>query len=233
MPTVTLATFCHPPHAVKLHRPGALRAMVESHRYPFCEIIVVQQRCRGIQYDPFDYPARILESEDYYPQIFAEYGIKWPDPVLDELTHGSDAAHFWENHTMNHLIGLKEAKGDYIVFCDCDCKIIASDPHMSWVDKGIQILRGQRRVFCVSPNDGAGERAIQIMSQQVFMVEAARMRSEPIGMEWDGKFIHGGPFQEYYGMMEGRIGRVLTSQGLYRHVLSNKWRWWHFKPFDP
>lgn len=233
MPTTSLITFCSPFHLPILHRPNALKEMVESHKHDFCEIIVVHQRCRGLEWQPFDYPARIVESEDYYPQIFAEYGIRWPDPVLDELTHGSNASHFWENHTMNHLIGLKEAKGDYIVFSDCDCKIIASDPHMSWVEKGIQILSRRRRVFCVSPSDGARERDIQIMSQQVFLVEAARMRSEPIGMEWDGTFLPGGPFQEYYGMMEGRIGRILTTQGLYRHVLPNKWRWWHFKPWEP
>lgn len=232
MSRVTLVTFCHPEHLAKLHRPGALRNLVESHRHTFEEVIVVHQRCRGLECQPLDYPTRIVESEDYYPQIFAEYGIKWPDPVLDELTHGSNAAHFWENHTQNHLIGLKEAKGEYIVFSDCDCLIIASDPEMSWVDKGIQSLR-RRNTFCVSPSDGGRERRIQIMSQQVFMVEAARMRSEPIGMEWDGTFISGGPFQEYYGMMEGRIGRVLTTKGLYRHILPATWRYWHYNPYDP
>lgn len=229
MATVSFITFCHPYHLPMLHKPGVLRTMVESHQHPFSEVIVVHQRCRGLEYQPLDYPARIVESEDYYPQIFSEYGIKWPDPVLEELTHGPTSAHFWENHTMNHLIGLKEAKGDFIVFSDCDSKIIASDPRMSWVAKGIQILKGRRNIFCVSPSDGGGERAIQIMSQQMFMVETIRMRSEPIGMEWDGTFMPGGPFQEYYGMMEGRIGRVLTTKGYYRYVLPDKWRYWHTK----
>jgi len=104
---------------------------------------------------------------------------------------------------------------------------------MSWVAKGIQILSGRRNIFCVCPSDGGGERAIQIMSQQMFMVETARMRSEPIGMEWDGTFMPGGPFQEYYGMMEGRIGRVLTTKGYYRYVLPARWRYWHYKPWEP
>ena len=233
MATVSFITFCHPYHLPTLHKLGVLRTMVESHHHPFYEVIVVHQRCRGLEYQPLDYPARIVESEDYYPQIFSEYGIKWPDPVLDDLTHGSTSAHFWENHTQNHLIGLKEARGDYIVFSDCDCKIIASDPRMSWVHVGIQILSNRRNIFCVSPSDGGGERAIQIMSQQMFMVETARMRSEPIGMEWDGTFMPGGPFQEYYGMMEGRIGRVLTTKGYYRYVLSDKWRYWHTKEWNP
>jgi hypothetical protein len=235
MPTVTFATHCHAPHLERLHKPGVLKKIVDSHKYPFDEVLVVHQRCRGLDYRVIDdVPHYILESEEYYPQIFDEYGIEWPDPVLDELTHGPGAAHFWENHCLNHLIELKECRTDYIVFSDCDCLIIDSPRRQSWVSYGIRVLEQNRQVFCVSPSDGGDERMTQTMSQQCFLVETARMRNGPLNLRWNGKFdAPGGPFQEYYGLLEGRIGRLLTTYGLWRFVLGARFRYWHYNPWEP
>lgn len=233
--SVSFATHCHPPHLPKLHKEGVLLDILKSHAYPFSEVLVVHQNCRGLPYRAItEVEHRIIESEDYYPQIFSEYGIQWPDPVLDELTHGPGAAHFWEAHTQNHLIELKEAAGDYIVFADCDTKIIHSDPRRSWVGVGIEVLKRRKDVFCVSPSDGGGERLTQIMSQQLFLVDVERMRRGPLGLPWNGKFdAPGGPMQEGYGMLEGRICRLMVAQGTYRYVLPDSWRYWHSNPWTP
>ena len=233
MPTVSFATHCHPPHLERLHKEGVLLDILKSHAFPFDEVLIVHQNCRGIPYRPItEIRHRVIESEDYYPQIFAEYGIKWPDPELDVLTHGLGAAHFWEAHTQNHLIELKEATGEYIVFADCDTKIIRSGVR-SWVEEGIAVLRNNPMVFCVSPNDGANGRLTREMSQQLFLVNAGRMRAGPLGLPWNGKFdAPAGPMQEFYGMLEGRIGRLLAEKHWYRYVLSDQHRYWHYNPWE-
>ena len=229
MPTVTFATHCHAPHLERLHSPGVLLDILKSHAYPVNEIFVTHQNCRGIEYRPFDVPGvRILETEDYYPQIFAEFGIKWPDSVMDELTHGKGAAHFWEAHCQNHLIELKEATSAYIVFSDCDCKMIHQPEGQSWIEVGLHALKTRPDIFCVSPSDGGGERLTQTMSQQLFLVDAARMRRGPLGLSWNGKFdAPGGPMAEFYGMLEGRITRLMIAKNLYRYVLPERFRYWH------
>lgn len=233
-PSVAFITFCHPPHLPKLHKENVLRDILVSHAYPFNEIIVVHQRCQGIPYRPItEVDARVVESEGYYPGIFAEYGIQWPDPVADEWTHGPEAAHYWAWHCLNHLIGAKVARSDYIVFSDCDCKIVASDERRSWVTEGIAILERQRDVFCVTPNDGSPARRTQMMSQQLFLVNRERFMRGPLGISWDGKFIPGGPFQEWYFMLEGRIGRLLAAKNWWRYILSSTWRYWHSNPWEP
>ena len=235
MPTVAFATHCHPPHLERLHKEGVLLDILKSHAHPFNEIIIVHQRCRGIPYRPIaEVEHRVIESEDYYPQIFAEYGIKWTDPVADKWTHGQGAAHFWEAHVLNHLIELKETTCDYIVFSDCDCLIIESPETPSWVEYGISILEERPTVFCVSPNDGSDARYTQNMSQQCFLVNRQRMLDEPLNLEWNGKFdAPGGPMQEYYFMLEGRIGRLLTTKGYYRYVLRKEYRYWHYGDWQP
>lgn len=227
MPSVTFSTYCHPPHLPKLHKEGVLENIIATHNYPFDEIIVVHQRCKGLEYRPFGISVRLLETEDYYPQIFAEYGIKWPDPVADEWTHGPGAAHFWEAHCMNHLIVGKEAHSEYIVFSDCDCRMIKNGPP-SWIEIGIKELQRSQSNILISPSDGGGERSTQNMSQQLFMMRKDAFMELDWRQPWNGKFdAPGGPFQEYYHLIEGRIGRHLTSHNKYRKVLSDNWRYWH------
>lgn len=232
MSSVAFCTFCHEPHLPVLHKPGVLRRILETHQYPFTEVIVVHQRCRGIDVLPLDVPAKIYETEDYYPQIFSEYGIKQPDQVMSDLTHGPTSGHFWENHVMNHLIAGKVATAEYILFSDCDCKMIGNEPG-TWIDIGITLLEEQpTKILLVSPSDGAGPRYDQTMSQQIFLIRRDRFLNLDWGREWNGKFdAPGGPFQEYYGLAEGRIGRHLTNHDVYRYVLANNWRYWHYKPW--
>lgn len=241
MVTVSFITFCHPPHLPKLHREGVLLDILQSHAYPFNEVIVVHQRCRGIPYREIaEVEHRVVESEEWegenkdYAPILSHYDIPADDPVMDELTHGPEAAHYWKWHCINHLIGLLVAKGEYIVFADCDTKIIHSHPRRSWVEQGMGILNQRRDIFCVAPSDGGGERMTPNMSQQCFLVESARMHKGPLNLPWNGKFdAPGGPMQEYYGMLEGRIGRLMTTFGLYRYVLPDTWRYWHYNPWVP
>jgi hypothetical protein len=244
MTTVTLATFCHPPHLPKLHAPGVLDEMISSHRYPFDEVIVVHQRCRGLEYRPFDWPGvRIVESESH-PNILTEFGLPEDDPFADELTHGPTAPHYWKWHCINHLIALKEAKSDYIVFSDCDCLIIGSDPVKSWVEEAMEILEVYPQVLIVGPSDGGSmaeawldggrARLTQNVSQQLFIAERERLKKIDFNVPWHWeKLAPGGPFQEYYFLMEGRIWRYLDREGLWRAVLPDRWRYWHYNPWEP
>lgn len=235
MITVSFITFCHPPHLPLLHEAGELERMLTSHKHQFSEVIVVHQRCQGHVYRPFDTSGvRIVESENY-PDIFAEYGIG-DDPLADELTHGPGGKHFWRHHTINHFIGLKEAASDFIVFSDCDCYIKHSPDDRSWVAEGIDILQNHREVLIVSPGDGGDMHEAMIpqarltrnVSQQLFLCERERFRGVDFNLPWDGEFdCVGGPFAEFYVMMEGRIWRWMREHGLWRAILPDRWRYWH------
>jgi hypothetical protein len=231
MPSVSLVTFCHPPHLPKLHSPGVLDEMVESHRfYPFKDVIVVHQRCGDLPFAPVD--ARVLASE-HYPDILESFGINPDNPDAERLTHGPGAPHYWKWHCINHLIGAIEAIGDYIVFSDCDC-LITQSGEWSWIDEAFDQLARNPHAWMVSPSDGGGARMTQNVSQQLFMVERERFLTTDFDLPWNGKFdAPGGPMQEYYFMLEGRIGRYLTENGLYRIVLPDTWRYWHYNPWEP
>lgn len=237
MTCVDFVTFCHPPHLEKLHASGVLREMVDSHEHDFHRIYIVHQRCRGLPYKMImDVPHLVLETEDYYPEIFERYNIQWPDLVADEWTHGHNAPHFWENHVQNHLVGFEASRSPYIVFSDCDCLIWSQDPP-SWIERGIEILEEDERVLIVSPGDGGGElRLTQNVSQQLFLCDRLRFSAGVnLGLPWNGEFdAPGGPMQEYYWMLEGRIGRYMTANGLYRAVLPDSWaRYWHYSDWQP
>lgn len=240
--SVTFATFCHPPHLAKLHAPGVLRHIVTSHQTSFDEVLVVHQRCKGLEYRPITEIAhRILESENYYPQIYDRFHIDLNNPISARDCHGPDAAHWWVWHTLNHLITLEEAKSDYIVFSDCDCLIISSDAR-SWVDEAIDILQHYPDVLIVGPSDGGSmaekripeARLTRNVSQQLFIANRERLKA----MDWDIPFnwektAPGGPFQEFYHLAEGRIWRYLDKNGLWRAILPDRWRYWHSNPWTP
>ena len=151
--TVDFVTFCHPGDIHELHKPGILAKMVASHRHLFDSVIVVHQRCKGIEYRPFDHPCRIVESESH-PDILTEFDVPEHDEKADEWTHGPTAAHYWKWHVINHLIGLKVSGADHVVFSDCDCVIRNSDMDRSWVEEGINILNAYPKVLIVGPGDG-------------------------------------------------------------------------------
>jgi len=238
MPTVAFVTYCHPPHLLRLHVPGVLEEIIASHKYPFDEIVVVHQNCRGLEYSPVKDPSvRVLESEDYHPGILAEFGIPEEDAIAEELSGGEDQPRHWKWQTINHLIGLKEATSDYVVFSDCDCLLIKSSPKRSWVEEGIGILRKYPKVLIVSPSDGGSIREDVIpeafltrnASQQLFIAERERFSKIDFNVPWDGKKkAPGDPFEAFYVLMEGRIWRYLDKYKLWRAFLPNTWRYWHY-----
>lgn len=233
MVNVTLATYCHAPHLAKLHAPGVLKELVDSHAYHFSEVIVVHQRCKGITFRQIsEVPHRVIFTEDY-PDILASFGINPNNKEADYYTHGPTASHFWVWHVLNHLCAAIECTTPYIVFSDCDCLIIQSGA-WSWIEEGLKRLQGDPVIWMISPNDGSDGRLTQNVSQQLFMVERERFLRVDFDLPWNGKFdAPGGPMQEYYFMLEGRIGRYLTANGLYRHVLPMPWRYWHYNPWEP
>ena len=136
MTTVALVTFVHPPRYVeRIHEPGVLRALVESHNWQFSEIVVIHQRCKAEDYLPFDVQCRtvdLLESE--FDDLLCRRGVNPHNPRADELSHGPGGAHFWRHHLVNHLRGLEVTSSDYIVFSDCDAKIVSQPLERSWIE---------------------------------------------------------------------------------------------------
>lgn len=235
-------TFCHWRDYERLAAPGELKMRVGTHKYPFKDVIVVKQRLRavpGAENVQFPDATRVVESEDY-PDILREYGLPEEDAQADEKTHGPSAPHYWKWHCINHLIGLNVATAEYVVFSDSDCRILASHPSMSWVEAGMRVLSQRREVLIVAPSDGGSmaERRVKVgniplrltqnVSQQMFMCERERLKGIDFNIPWNWEFTApGGPFQEYYYMLEGRIWRYMHHNGLYRALLPDQWRYWH------
>jgi hypothetical protein len=183
----------------------------------------------------FPYASMELESEDY-PDILTKYKIPEDDPIADEMTHGSTAPHYWRWHCINHLIGLDVSRAIYVVFSDADCRIKESPPGRSWVDEGIKLLEKYNDILIVSPSDGGhmaekrigSVRLTQNVSQQVFLCNRIRLNRIDFAIPWNWEYTApGGPFQEYYYMLEGRMWRYMHKHGLYRAILPKQWRYWH------
>ena len=224
-PTVSYATFCCPKD-----RERALenvKAHAASHGYDFMEKIMVFQRCEYKQI-PYFYSLHIREQE--YPSILNGVGVKYPDEVLSELTHGWGAPHYFGHHICNHVVASKHASGDYLVFADADCYVKDQPAGSSWIDLGIKILESDPSVFVVSPSDGRPNPGKdRMMSQQMFLINRKRFL-EMEYIPWDGKFIEGGPFQEFYGLWEGFCYRYMVKHNLYRYLLPKEIsRWWHLE----
>ena len=234
--SVDFITFCCPKDIHRLYVSGELESRVRSHGYNFQYAHVIRQRCADIEIAEYipQLPHLIHRSEDH-PNILSEFGIPENDLIADHWTHGPNAAHYWKWHVINHLIGLKVSTADYIVFSDCDCRI-KSQPD-SWVNKGIDLLHRFPKILIVSPSDGGhmaesmlpgGVRLTQNVSQQVFLCERERLKSIDFNVPWNWEFTApGGPMQEYYYMLEGRIWRYMHHNSLYRAILPKQWRYWH------
>jgi len=231
-PTVAYGTFCCKKDKDRAHENFLVH--IQSHNLSFDEVFFVHQRCAGELrvfldrskiHQHYDQPW--IVDEDYGP-ILSSFGIQYPDPILDELTHGWGAPHFWAHHMVNHLTILRRATTDYIAFADADCHMKDQPERESWIEKGIRILESDPSVFVISPNDGGPERRESIMSQQMFLVNRKRfLGMEFIPLDKEKHWIDGGPFQEYYGLLEGWIGRYMTKNNLHRYVLPSQWRYWH------
>lgn len=236
MPKVDLITFVWKGDVARLAVPGELGRRVKSHEYPFDNVILVKQRLRDELDFHFNFPdaTMVVESEDF-PTILEDYKIKPDQPIADDMTHGPTALHYWKWHVINHLIGLTVSKADYVVFSDADCRI-QHQPMRSWVDKGIEVLNRYNEVLIVGPSDGGtmAERRIgnlrltQNISQQMFICNRLRLSSIDFDVPWNWEFTApGGPMQEYYYMMEGRLWRYMHHNNLWRAILPEQWRYWH------
>jgi len=244
--TTAFVTFCHPPrYASKLHQPGVLRAMVRSHQWLFDDVVVIHNQCKAGDYQPFDVPVRTIDlpREEFDPLL-----ERWKvDPVnehCEEITHGEGAPHWWKVHVVNHLRGLEAVDTDYIVFADCDTHM-RRQPEAGpvWIQVGIAILQNRPDVLIVSPGDGGqaggssaeggqwsdGTRLTRNVSQQLFLCRAEEFKSKvDFDAPWDQvRNAPGGPFQEFYCLLEGRLWRHMETTGQWRAILPDHWRYWH------
>lgn len=238
-PNVDFITFVHWRDYKRLAVRGELKRRVASHGYPFSQVIVIRQRLRDVpEAEKIHYPDADMEVEtEDYPNILADFGIPEEDAIADEKTHGPDAPHYWKWHCINHLIGLQVSTADYIVFSDSDCRIQSQPISRSWVHEAIDLLRKYNEILIVSPSDGGGMaerrlprgvRLTQNVSQQIFLCHRETLRHIDFNIPWNWEFIApGGPFQEYYYMLEGRMWRYMHYNGKYRALLPKAWRYWH------
>lgn len=243
---VDFCTFCHPGDIHRLYNGIWLSDMIASHEYPFNEIKIVHQRCEKITMLLPKHTVNSLENHtihiipsESHPNILSEFGLPENDPIADEWTHGPTGPHYWKWHNLNHLISLKVSTADYIVFSDSDCTIKSHDPGQNWITRGIDILQRYPEVLIVSPGDGGqmaeaqtpeGYRLTQNVSQQLFLCSRKRLMSIDFNIPWNWEFLApGGPFQEYYYLLEGRMWRYMHHHNLWRCILPDGVaRYWHW-----
>jgi len=219
--TVDFATYCCLKDRYKIE--NLFNNHVKSHGYDFDETFLIYQRCwPNVKVKD----AKILEiSRRDYDDILSNNGINPFNDEADDYTHGWDAAHYWRHHCVNQLKALNTSTADYIVLADADCYI--KEQPSSWVEHGIRILQTHKSVLVVSPSDGTHKAVrTQNMSQQIMLVDRKRLLGINFDLPFEG-FREGGPMQEYYFMLEGRIGRYMEKNNLYRYMLSSQFRYWH------
>ncbi len=243
-PTVTFATFCHPPRYVaRLHDPGVLESIVNSHAYPFDAVIVIHQRCEAWNYPGFGIHCTEIDlTEEEIDPLLYMFGINPVNPDAERLTHGPAAAHYWKHHVVNHLRALQATFTDYIVFADCDTMMVSQPAGRSWVTEAIRLLENHPEILIVSPGDGGqnsgfaeggrlsdGTRLTRNVSQQLFACRAREFKTKVnFDLPWNGQFDGvGGPLQEWYFMLEGRLARYMAQSGQWRAILPDTWRYWH------
>jgi hypothetical protein len=105
------------------------------------------------------------------------------------------------------------------------------------VEEAVSILGRYPEVLIVGPGDGGtmAEKAIpqarltRNVSQQLFCCRGADFRGlVDFDAPWDGVMdAPGGPFQEYYCLLEGRLWRHMERTGQWRAILPDRWRYWH------
>lgn len=241
---IDFITFCHPGDRHRLYAPDWLRAMIASHGIHFDAVRIVHQRCGGLDM-PEPPQVRFLACDslhiipsESHPNILTEFGLPESDPIADEWTHGETGPHYYKWHVINHLIGLKRSDAKYIVFSDSDCLIKSKSSDDNWIHKGIDILNNHPEVLIVSPGDGAtmaeaqtieGYRLTQNVSQQLFLCERERLLNIDFNIPWNWEVLApGGPFQEFYWLLEGRMWRYMHKHGLWRCILPDYVaRYWH------
>jgi len=230
--SVDFATYCCKKDINKLH--DNFSDHVKSHGYEFDNIHLIYQRCLPdvgrllLNMLPGVYKHFIEDTS--YPTILLRNCINPDNKEADEYTHGWDHSHYWRHHVVNHLVALEQSTADYIVLSDADCYIKSQPNGQSWVTAGIEVLKANKSILVVSPGDGSGSKHFktQNMSQQMFLCERERLKNIDFDLPFTG-FKDGGPMQEYYFMLEGRIGRYMEKNNLYRHILGDRFRYWHLQ----
>lgn len=230
MAIVDFATFCHEGDGHRLHKPGHLQMMVESNGYDFEHVLIVHQLCLPYDFDNplfndyghFGISLHVINDLDW---ILSKFRIDLTKP---QYVSDVDRVHTWKNHVVNHLVAVYHSNAEYIVFADSDCWMIKQPS--SWVELGIRLLESNRDIFIVSPNDGEPERRTQVMSQQMFLVRVEDFRQADFNQPgWDGNpHVPGGPFPEYWALLEGRMELYCRHVNRYRYVLPPEYRYWHF-----
>jgi hypothetical protein len=237
---VDFATFCHKGDVHRLHAPGQLKRQVESNRYLFDEVIIVCQYGEGeieqtVTLPYFDQDVRCKKLSTYYvcdiDNMLRHFNIDLNKPQYKSKT---DQAHTWKNHVVNHLAAIGQSSADYIVFADNDCWMVRQPEHVSWIERGIEILQAMPEIFIVSPNDGEPERHTRRFSQQMFLARVDEFRNADFNQPgWDGNVdIPGGPMPEYWAMLEGRMELYCRATGQWRYVLGPEYRYWHFNKIN-
>ena len=226
MPTVAYASFLCPKD-IERGLPKYPEHL-KSHNYDFDEKFLVLQRCESPTQRNQEYHILRID-ENQYKEILNSVSIPYPDEVYSELTHGFGGPHFYAHHLVNHIFAAQHVKSDYIVFSDGDCYVKDQPEGKSWINEGIGILESNPEIFVVSPSDGrpnAGRDSM--MSQQMFLVNTKQIR-EMEYIPWDGKFIDGGPFREFYALWEGFCYRYMKKNNRFRYLLGPEFRWWHLE----
>lgn len=232
--TVDFVTYCCSKDIDKLHTN--IVDHVNSHRYDFNNKYIVYQRCFPSD-ELHGFSAKLTSLKEsipslntvsildgMYDDILTRNGINIDNVEADELTHGWNHSHYWRHHCVNHLIALEQSDADYIVMSDADCHI-ESQPN-SWIIQAIEALKSNSNILIVSPSDGSRSHKTQTMSQQLFLCDRKRLQNINFDLPFEG-FKEGGPMQEYYFMLEGRIGRYMEKNNLWRYMLDINYRYWH------
>jgi len=222
--TVDFATYCHPKDIDRLHEN--FNDHLLSHKYDFDNVHVIYQRVFPNRCELVDGVKIHYILEEDYSKILTSNGINPDNKEADDYTHGWNGPHYWKHHNVNHLEALRHSEADYIVLSDADCHIKRQPLNKTWIEMGIELLQKHDHLLIISPGDGTREQQTQNMSQQLFLCERKRLRNIDFDLPFTG-FKEGGPMAEYYFMLEGRIGRYMEANGLYRHILGERWRYWH------
>lgn len=208
---VTLVTYCCPKDIRKFYAPGHFRSLVDSHKWSYAEIILIRQRCQGIDVGEPEVPCRVLEAEDF-PDVRSEFGIVEDNPLADQHCPPS-SKYYWKWHCWNQLIGLEEAQTPYVAFTDCDV-VLEGDP---WVQQAVDILRAQPEIFMVSPGHGGVRDKTQAISQIVFLCD----RQQFLNIDYEAPFPPGQEPGMFFFVFEGRLARYAITHKLFRMTLGS------------
>ena len=231
---VDFVTFCYPGDYRQLHHPGWLDKVVKGHSFPFTNVYVLHQGMNGIDYPPLPDYVKIVPVDE---TVIEKY-IKLPDEDAEKFTGPPNRAHYYLKHVRNHAMGLEVSQADYILFQDADVflKEDESDMTRSWITIGMEILQTNPDVLVVCPHWGGADCIVSQhpwgwkcnrYSQQIFLCERQRLKNMDWEAPWDWEHLpEGGPLQEYWGMLEGRMDRYARMHGLYRAAV-NSHRYWH------